>query len=390
MAYALEDKYAKINDYRKFTLHDIWDFNQLTGLASNVSQYKSLNQDDREVIARALTQAMNIMARHLGFYTQPTFITEEIKLGKAALISGQSHKLSYGHIQALGAKGLTALDEGSTITYSDVQAIGTEDTGTVSFTDSATDLSEIKIFFTITDGAPAAADARFEIPIKTIARSGSTVTITFHRANAVKPNGLWSQPYDDVNYLSKNIGTNSDDDLYVTTLDIYRVYADSTDVATYMGSKYDRTLEKADGGAQDTTAGTAYIENAELGIVRIQPVTASSFSSILPEKVQIKYYAGYPLMDSYADPHLPEPMLNEAVMRLANLERAIDTQGEHHPRWFVFKDDEKLPGRDNPVQPGLLNNPLGIKNGHVAVWKIIREWKLPDIVTVTSRRRKYY
>lgn len=280
----------------------VFRYNQILGANVEVQACPVYIQPDRDELARAINKALNMSARELGFWPVPEFHTQEqIDFGAGYPYWRQPLRLRYGYLRGLGTRATSLIQAGATVTYSDSDGDGTDDTATISVTTSV-DESEVAIFFRTADGAYAAADPRWEIDNLRKSTSGGVVTLTGHRGLFVKPS-VWAQPYEAPNYNVVNAADNIAGN-YVTTVDVYRVYVDSTVPVTLV--YYDDCTQ-----VDTNVTTTARIIDSELGFISInRPANCVGYPY---HKVLIDYYAGYPLR--YGN---PEPVLEEMVIRLAN------------------------------------------------------------------------
>jgi hypothetical protein len=166
---------------------------------------------------------------------------------------------------ALGQRATSLIQAGVSVVYSDPNSIGVNDTATITV-NSAVANDEIKLYFRTADGAPTAGDARYEIEPTVITDNGAgVVTIKAHRALFVKPKE-WAREYEafDANFNSPNIVDTGTAAGFVTAVDVYRVYTDTSAAIS---------LQAADG--TELQSYTGEIIDAELGTFRLGDLCAT-------------------------------------------------------------------------------------------------------------------
>lgn len=372
MAISQIQSYGQLDNWRDYTLENIWHFNQITGVGAYLQSVPVYVQPDRDMVARAIAQAWGQLTRVLHFHPAPIFTYEDIEIGHRIPINQQTLKLSKGYVQAIGQRAVSLLDDDATVTYSDVAGIGVDDTATVTITDASTSLDEISLFFRVADGAKSAANEYYEIIPTEKSRSGNTVTITAHRANFVKPNGVWIQPFKDPNYTDRNPGDTQDATDFVTLVDVYRVYADDTSAVTLVGaSPCSTTCEES------TCTACARIVDSMQGHIR---VTGDCSCCIYPEKVRVYYKSGYPLVNNKIDPEL-----GITLFRLANClmpRQPCAVQNRYYDVWAA----DRTINRDTLTQADA-QSPFGIMYGQIEAWRVAQWMALGQGGAMTNMDR---
>lgn len=288
--------------WQLYTSQNAWRWNQVAGAGVTHDRFEAWVQSERDMVARSLTSAYDLMREALYYPVRPDFIASEfvhIPSNKYTL-RDQRLYTKYGYLQGFGTRATTALVSGASITYSDVDGDTVNDTGTVTVA-TTVDVSEIQIFFQVADGAPTVANKFWQIPAY-VTSDGATATITFNRADAVLPL-IWSQPYAAPNYLpdDKNVASTANTADFITAVDIYRVYRDTTDavqVMTFTGTN----------GTPVYTSVTATVTDSKTGEFIITGSGSAVYGSLIAS-----YEAGYPRSEQRADTELMT-----TTMRLAN------------------------------------------------------------------------
>ena len=338
--------------WQLYAVQNIWKFNQVLGDGVTNSRFQVWVQPERDMVGRTLTSAYEQMREALYYPIRPEFVTDEfvhIPDPKKALCD-QLLYTRFGYLQGFGTRAVTALESGASITYSDVDGDTVDDTGTVTVT-TAVDPSEIQIFFRVADGAPEAANALWRIPAY-VTSDGAQATITFHRANCVKPT-IWAQPYAAPNYLpdNKNTASTANTADFITSVDVYRVYRDSTDAVQVM--RFTGT-----NGAPEYTTVTATVTDSKTGEFVVTGSGTYADGSIVAS-----YEAGYPLTNQKIDTELLT-----ATIRLANANMPLAAQSASNEPLVaqVWEEDRKV--YENAFNE---NTRFGQMVGHIAAAEVV-------------------
>ncbi len=370
MAISRYDKYQTLDLWREICLEDIWHFNQITGENAPLWTRQVYVQPDRDVVARAMTDAWDTITRYLQFPLKPIYQYEDILLGSAYHIYSQQLTLQTSYLQAVGRRAATLIEADATVTYSDPQGIGTDTLATITVTTSA-NADEIEVFFRAADSASA---EEYQVYPLTVSKSGNTATITGHRALFVKPGGVWSQPYVAPSYTDENSADTADPTDFVTLVDVYRVYPDADSAVELVGpNRYG-----CDCGETVCTA-CARILDPENAIIAVQPTSTTCCT--YPDRVRVHYRAGYPLFRGEID-----ATLRTALVRLANTMMPRQPCPVENRYYDIFAADRTAA---NVVQPRNLNNPFGVLNGQLEAWKLIQSYARPIPADMSRRGARW-
>lgn len=345
-----------------------FNYNQLDGAQAplNVGCAEVYVKPQRDNIANALAQAGAYAADQLGYHVRPTFKRAVIPLSRGFPLELQTLKLpTGGYLQAIGRRATTLIQAAAPVVYSDGDGDGFNDLATITIANTTVDASQIQVFFTVANGAPQAADELWQIEPLMVRKSGNTATITGHMSLFALPS-IWALPYTPPNYVVKNNADSNDPLNYVTTVDVYRVYPDSTNAVTLWGDDW---LTSCNEGNCDTftQASCARIYDAKLGVVQIRPngcVCGRDYYSY--SQVEIYYYAGYPL-DLLMN---VDRNLEQAIVWLSNImmpQKVCEFCERISNMWAEL--NSAIP--DNAVPPGLWSTPYGVnKLGAVRAYKV--------------------
>lgn len=355
-----------LNHWQRLMQENIWRYNQVQGTGvPRDEEHVAYLQPNRDEVALALNNAISKIVDVLEYYPRPVWITEEvIPLRWSNPYQLQTLQTRYKHLIEFGSRGTTAISAGATVTYSDSDGDGVNDLATITAATSVTDASEIQIFFRTADGAPAAADELWEIEPTTVSISGGVATITASRALFVKPSTIWAVPY---TYDAGNLDTPHYADIanasdFVTAVDVYRVYNDTTNAVQLVSDDY---IDNCDCTAVTSThsAAGARITNKRLGVFEVRAAACGCNRSY--EAVKINYRAGLALVRNAVD-----PTLAEAIIRFANThfgQQPIGLADRVQEKWMY---DRSAEDRDL-LTPDVIHNPFGIQRGSIFAWRTI-------------------
>ncbi|KKK58162.1 hypothetical protein LCGC14_3047200, partial [marine sediment metagenome] len=192
----------------------------------------------REDLAEAIYDAEKDIEKELGYSPGPKWVTNEVHtyprpfyrgvFGNGLNVRGQmkSIKARQGSkfIQA-GRRGATLIGT-PTVVYSDPDGDGLDELATVTIATTVTDTCEIALFTASENGA-----SEWEVrPLKSVAIAAGSVTVTLDSWKLIDPD-LWEFFPTGVTEVSGNlidIGTTAN---FVTTIDVYRIFTDFTQVS---------------------------------------------------------------------------------------------------------------------------------------------------------------
>jgi len=362
MAVSQISTYGLLDSWRRIMNVSIWHFNQVLGVNSPQSTLSDAYiQDEREAVAMGLDSALTLITGELNFPPLPIFCHERIYFRNLHPPRLHEIQLKNRYVQAIGRRASTLLQSAASVTYTDTNSAGVDDTATITVTVPAgTVASEIQAFFQSSDWSDVVvfngetADERWQIAPLKVSVSGVTATLTGNRALFVKP-AIWAKPFNAPNYNStnKNRANPATAADFVTAVNVYRIYADVTS-AVQIVDTYNNVATNA----------TAAIESGDEGLISINDGTIN-----YADALDIYYVAGYPLKNGF-----PEPALERAIIRLANCNMPSQSNDNSDPRTTIFQSDslvELVNGQ--PVG----DSPFGKKGGQLAAWAVIEQYAYP-------------
>lgn len=346
-------------------------FNQVSGAGAPLHDNSVWIQYERDVVADALYQAVAEIATWIGYWPRPVWLSEDIQFGNGWPYQLQTLRTTHGRgkVQAFGQRGSTLISAGVLVTYSDTTGDTIDDTATITVVTTVTDPTEIQAFFQVADGAAGAGDERWQIEPLTVTISAGVATITGHRALFAHPARLWAVPYapTDPNFLTKHNGQTTDPNDFVTHVDIYRVYNDTTTPGQLLSDPFYSecclTL-----GTTLTDAASIRLVDGEIGSfqVRAQDCTGCHIFN----RVRVYYKAGLPLVNGMMDRRLEIAVVRYANTIMSETLKTVTDLPSQPTRSRWADDREKMP-RDE-LQPGDLKNPFGLLRGQVEAWRRLK------------------
>lgn len=355
--------YTLLNAWQRVMQADPWMFNQVLGRGVPYKEgVKPYVQPERDDIARALNSAYKKAVEILRYHPRPTYFSERIRFGRGSLAT-QLLRTRWGNVSAMGARATTLIDADAEVTYTDEANDLTDDTATITVTTSVA-VGEIQVFFRTADGAPGAADPRYQIEPLTVSASGNTVTITGHRSLFVSPREVWQKPFrvDGGNFQQRNFAESAHSNEFVTAVDVYRVYTDATQAVQVVTDDLWRDCVGCNPPATSTiTSAEARLVDPELGLFQVRPDACLCYP---PEQVIVNYCAGLPL--EYGD---MDAELQMMIIRLANCTMPRQPCTLYDRAETMWSTDRKaLPPEE--LLPGDAANPFGLMRGQVDAWRV--------------------
>lgn len=360
-----------LNAWQRLMLEDIWHFNQIIGKGAPLETSYDKGgtvylQRERELIGRHLEQCALKIAHETNYWPCPAYFTDHQFVGRGKPLRNQTFRTNWARLIEFGQRGSSAIQSNVVVTYSDPTGIGIDTLATITVLNVTVPASEVQFFFRTADGAPAAADPRYEIEPLTITKSGTTITATGHRALFVMPT-LWDQPYvtTDPNLNRPNAGDTQNAADFVTQIDCYRVYTDTS---------ANIQLLAGDGTVLETFTGE--ILEYDGGIYRLGGLCCnSSCWSQPPYTIKVNYRAGLGLVNGFMDNEFMEAIVEFAnarmIDKLSGMSSWTLNQWQTHSYPMVANVG-------NNASISLLSqsdaqNPFGLRTGEVRAWQVAND-----------------
>lgn len=375
-----------------------------------IQKYPWLNADaaGRVDVEAAIIRAEQIFFDHARFWPAPKYVVKsniqwprypDVRLDNWGYAGSDGRWISVNvgesYIQKIGVETRTLIEAARPLTYSDRDNDTIDETFTFTVATTVTDPSELAIYFSLADrwDNPAVGEEYRVRPLH-VTISGGVATITGKRWIVVRPvlyEGV--SPEDGINAL--------DNANFATTLDVYRLFIDPTGITVdtaqaeliyetspwpYYACACNSSTNSYDPAALASATGRAGIRDSLLGEVSIGRSVYNATSGLwgspacgggcsgIPDRLTIRYQAGYPLDSSYRmDDRVKRTIAKLAAAELPQRLCACDSANRAWYHWQFDLARTEGGGDESygAISPEDLNNPLGSKRGQVMAWKEI-------------------
>jgi hypothetical protein len=367
-------------------------------------QFPWVNADQvsRDELASTMADVEHDIAMALGYWPAPIWIYGEPhsysrpyrpdSYGTSLNVRGQhkSIQAKNGKIISPGTRATTLITSGAGVVFSDPDGDGYSERATVTTPTTLTETCELHCYFFGHNGEQV-----WEIrPPRSVTITGGNVVFTFDAWLLLDPD-LWDvyPTGDDMHAIDLQAIAN-----YVTRIDVYREYTDTTAVSAVFYWENDPasgfTACSCCGGSGcvactlQTQDGCIHIRDVDLGLVVPLPATYSATSAAWaanswgecrePDQVTISYYAGN-LSREYSRGLTCDPLSNEMAqaitwMTIARLERPLCACNNSHVMAMDLKRDLAFTPADGGnyiLSDDDLSNPFGTRKGEVMAWRKI-------------------
>lgn len=352
----------------------------------------------RYTIAQEIANAENDIARAIGYWPAPMWITEEhvpypryhrpeyFSFGADIRGRFKSINARWGRISNVGKRAVSLIGSatvgGGTLSYTDEDSDGMYETATVVLPTSLLDASEIKVYHYGKNGEPG-----WEIREPRSKRiSGGFVRIVFDSWLFINPDIYEFLPTSDGNSLVDLGKTDS----LVNAVDVYREHVDQDDAAVefYWNPDYTGCNESEAACEEITQSGCLRIYNSKVGTLVAVPASYNTSEGKWeisngwngerePDYVKIHYVSGEPSQE-YLRRFSLSPLSDYwaqtiAWLATARLPRPMCSCGnlEALTAWLMTNLSENTRERSFFNTPSDINNPFGTRGGEVAAWRRI-------------------
>lgn len=352
-----------------------------------------------EDLVIALRDAEGEVARMMGYWPAPTWLTNEpcriyprfYQTLAAYGIYGTVHsrensvRTKWGKVIAPGRRTATFIDSPRPV-YSDEDADGFNETATITFATTVTDTKEIHIYFYDHNG-----EEEWEIrPARSITITGGNCTVVFWSWQLIEPTLYeWFPTADDHDPIDISTDVN-----FVTEVDAYRVYNDTTQVAVQFSWEPDVSCA-SDTIALTTQNGTFLVRNTDNGDIIPYPATYGTdwqrddFTLCYePDNVNLWYYAG-DQSQKYLASRDNDPLSDWwakiiAWLATSRLERPFCSCGNLLALQRDLRTDLAFSGENVSfaTTEDILNCPFGTRKGEVMAWSQIVKFSSPQMMGI--------
>jgi hypothetical protein len=359
-------------------------------------------------LAVAIREAEDEIASELGWYPAPMWIAQEVIQfpryyrpdmrragGRDVRDYRAGVKTDFAKIIAPGRRAVTLLETatvaGASLKYSDEDGDGFAETATVTVATTLTNADEIKVYITDTDGIQ---EWEIRSPRSKSISGGNYVAI-FDSWLFIDPDVLAAYPTDD-GISAVDISTTTN---YVSSVDVYREYNDTTAVsaeliwepqATAVGICTVCSGTGCEACSLVTQDGCMHVRDANIGIAVPTPATYDSTNlewdqnamSVCrdPDFVKLWYYAGDLSNRWRADRTFKELTTHWANaiawMATARLERPFCNCGAVTALATELRRDLAFVGETSQqLSFTLAANPFGTRVGEIKAWQQVQRAK---------------
>lgn len=334
-------RYARIIKYNECAFWGVYD-----GTTDSDQCRAIWTKQQREEMARALDDAQRSIENILGYFLSPKWVTGNSSLDERLNDQQEFYRTvitRWGMVIEPGVKTTATIESGATVSHAD-------DPATISVTTSVTDSSEIVVYHPGTE---------VEIDPSSITFSGGVATIKIPRCRLVKSE-LADNPETGLDY--------NDTDNFEATVDVVRVYNDSTTQGVLVAPHVCGASCQTTGCQETTSTACLYVSEKRVGKLHVQPANYVSGAwrntaptCPTPSLVRLNYRAGLQ--------QLPQE-LETAVVRLAH---ANLPESPCSCDVYMWKNDRTIP---EVLTRERINCPFGLTNGAWYAWRIANNYRL--------------
>ena len=368
----------------------------------------------RQSIRDSIQTAEWKMLDYLGYRPMPEYVSDAIvdwpRYYETDLVRGRDFDATgrrvavsapEGYVQAMGIEQLTLIGTvttgvGGGLVYSALFNSSLQDTFTITIATTVTDPTQLAVYFSSADRFDdTAVGERWRIEPINVSISGGTATITGRKWLCAKPI-LYQNPVQNAGPLDPQTASN-----FVTSLDVYQrttnengnsittcqatlVYETNDCGACWgVGCCCNTGTTTSDPGTVGEVIARAGIRHKEYGLITpaaaIYNSAAGTWSSQWccgasycdPDRVKLRYLAGYPLEGRQMARRFRDPV---AWLATAELKRRICACRDTNERLWQLQQDMTLESTETEryaVAPADLSNPFGTRRGHIAAWRAV-------------------
>lgn len=338
----------------------------------------------REELAQTIARAEFAMAQELHYWPAPKDFVNEVHpyprpfnrslYGGGGTPRGQwkALQLNWGKVQGGGVLVRTAVNLAGAVVLTDNDGDGIADRFTVTVATTITNADEIALYFTSADrnGVPVAEQWRVR-PVN-VTLSGGNAIITGHPSLLIKPD-LTTITNPDI----LNVSTAAN---FVTALEVYRLYLDTTSTAANPAQGTALWEDPACGAppcAVEWLPVCQGARNAEMGLVSVDYLQGGLYcppSDREPDRVALHYVAGEPLVNGQMNPSMADVVAHLATAWLPVTKCGCDRSNRILDYWRGIEavDTEGVVGVTLKQSD---DNPFGVQRGALYAWERVQQMR---------------
>lgn len=373
-----------------------WEFNQMKYPGAKSAQCKDVFyqfqwQKDhlgREEVAQAIADAERMLADELLYWPAPKYIVDEVvqyprphqrnRYGFAGTPRGQwkTVQLNWHRVESGGTFNRTLIGNIVTaaITKLDLDSDTVFESFTATITDPAissiTDPNELGLYFVDADRHGEAIGEVWRLRPLTVTISGDTATFSGHRTLLVTP---------DPEFIVEPVELAATDDAnYVTSLDCYRAFTDTTATSEhpYQGVAIWKDDPSCSAGCTFSIKELCLAEHDNE-----QGTVAATFGDSCtwpytrePDRLEVNYVAGLPLENGQMQPEMARAITYLSVSLLANEKCGCDRTNRILQVWKAritrFED-----GSAKALAFADSTTPFPMTAGGQFAWQRVKKWR---------------
>lgn len=315
----------------------------------------------RESVARAISSAEDLLEEYLGFATKPKWYEDWI-----LPLEGNPLVLPRAHYISGGRKTIDLIEAGVTVTFSDEDLDGYDETATISVATSVTDPDEIVVYY-------PDENSDWQIPTKSITITNGTATIKIAREDLVKKELLEA--------LHPNAVDGTTDASFYDAVDIYRQWSDPSTQCYLRHRDYNCcsgitgceactfTEQSACLHSSDRKSSIVNITRADWSTDHFDPVYCNSYTYYAARTSFIAGWTGSPIWDQ-AIAYLALTQLDAGLCECPTVQKRMD---------YWTTDLGKSDRTQNYKIPKALDQcPWGYQRGALFAYSIAQKHKMPQ------------
>lgn len=320
----------------------------------------------REEVARAIAEAETTIADWLGYWPAPKYIADEVISFPATYGSRFTsdrypmYKAGWGMVQGTGVLTKTPVLGNVPLVLSDRDGDGINDTFTVTVAAPAgvTNPDEIHIYYVLTDRFNEAIAPQWEIRPINVVLSGGNFIITGHASLLVPPNLT-----EIINPVELDVTAAT---TYVTQVDVYREWLDTTVSATVMNQGWFSWYNP------NIAFQPIYVkaQNQDQGILHWHVFNDSCLNfGVIPDKIHTNYLAGVARNGHFMDRSMAEIVTYLSTTFLAEDACGCDRTSRILAFWRGLPSDQS---DRRPLSLKEIDSPWGPRNGALMAWQRVQ------------------
>lgn len=348
--------------------------------------WQSSGKLSREDVADALRQAEDIVVSHLHWTPVQQWFEEDHPITDFYRTEGQSIfnargraksvKTDYGYVTEVGRR-LNVFMGTPAITWKDLDGDTFKETGEITIATTVTDPTELRLYYPGKDGID-----EYEIrPLSSVSIAAGTATIRFPRYLAALENLLTAFIGDDPHIIVDA----TKDANYLTTVDVYRVYTDTTEQGLFF---YENDISCDTTPCTPTSESAClFIRDSRLGVLAYNRSDYLNGSWVakdfldFPDKIRIYYRAGWKDPNRQYNKVWIDQNLERLIIffSLTLLDTKLSGCDNTRNIWQYMTENYALSTGEKRYTISFTdidNNPLGMTRAGVLLWKYIQPKRL--------------